>query len=394
MTGVRLAALGLAALVVGCGPDPVADDLGDPTRVIAPEAPSDTPSEIASETRPSDESGVDAGSTPGGREDASVVDAPAHWPDRLVLGIAPVAMNQASAHLRRLEALLADELGIPVITRVAGSRSGVAQDLASGHADVIVGDLFDVVIAHDADAPVEILDADVGDQGPAHRQTAVTIVLQAVRSGVTAEPMVWIASAPDGWCAGPATAVPASDDALQACSAIADAVAELYATSTSAAEVVPTIVRGGDVTILVDASTAAREHYVRDHLARLLPSEVLDEVTIEPAATRRRWLDGLEADLDAVGIVGWTSIAAIGSLSEGTVPVVVGIAPAVPHEVVAVRQGLPHDLVVRIAEGFDAAAATPWAAQALLDLVGVEGWVHPESTTLSTARRVAGHQIP
>lgn len=388
MIGVRVVSLGLIGLIgllVACSAGEVEQNPAEQQATlqddrVAPNGPEGEPA-------------FDDRSAEAGRQQVAAVDTPAHWPDRIVLGVAPVAVNQSSVHLRRLEAFLVDELGIPVVARVAGSSLGVAQDLAAGRADVIVADILDVVVAHGVDEPIVALDADPAATTEASQElaAAVTIVHQSVRSDVMAEPMVWVALAPNRWCDAP-VAVPSEPiGGLQACPAIADAIAQLARNPVPVAEIVPSTIVDGGVTIFLDASSPTRERYAREHLSRLLPPDVLDDVTVDAVGTRRRMIEHLLSATDVVGILRWTTVAAIGPNLEDRALVVVGIATAVPHQVVAVRQGLPQDLVVRIAEAFGVAAATPWAAQALLDLVHVEGWAPPQSSDIATARRVADH---
>ncbi|MEX2561646.1 MAG: hypothetical protein WD358_00180 [Nitriliruptoraceae bacterium] len=387
---MRYAALTLAFIVVACG--------------AAPGTGANEASSNVDEAGSSTAGLGSAGSTgEGGEADAAAEEIgplndarerPEGWPDRVVVGISPLAVNQAAIHLARFETLMSEELAVPVTTRIAGTSATLASDLAAGHSHVAILDLVDAVAARSlAEHLVEDPSAD--DVADARGR----VVLQAIKSRGTAQPAMWVAMQADRWCdADPvALATPLGD--VMVCRDLESRIEAHIETQIAAqlsgqaaigagADVLPDRIAQAGRTVILDASSPARLLYTRAQLFSDVPSDDLEMLNIAVVASARRLLDQLAADTEAAGVVTWSQFTEL-AVADAERPAVVGIAPDVPYEVVVVGGGLPPDLVDAIVAALEAVADTPFGAQALLDLLGVEGWTSVAPSTVETAIRVA-----
>lgn len=339
-----------------------------------------------------------------GNDDTPLI--PDSWPAQLILGLAPTAVTEASPHLRQLEQLLSAELGIAVTTRISGSATAVAADLAAGRSDIAVVGLIDLMLTQ-PEVAARVVAPDDDALEPATTTTHLTIMHQGVRRSAVAEPLMWIAGDDQVWCADEAVVITVRGDEFWVCPELVDAVTALAATSTPG-DLDPVVPRDprlptpstavnrqlpAGVEVVIEGSTIARQRYAWHHVANATPAEPLAGPDVVTVPSRQQLLRELAAQPARLGIARWA--AAHTTAADGDRPlVVVGTAGSVPHEVVAAREGLPADLVAKIVAAWSAVADMPWGAQALLDVTAIEGWIPPDATVVAVAQQVAVEGTP
>ena len=293
-------------------------------------------------------------------------------PDRLVLGLVPAAeVDRVAVAADGLAALLSAELGLPVETTVSGGDAALVAAMRTGRADV---GLFDPI------ALVRAVDED-----------GVVPVLQTVRGGTSSTHTQWMTNDPARFCSTPVVEVEAvevedgeerEDRVLTYCNGTDTAV-----TGPVGEDALARIADGDPVLFVGERSVPG--HYA--------PVTQIQELTgLDP-------LTGLDAQY--VG----EDVESVRAVAAGEVPVGVSADDArtlvedpeagaratvfawsaeLPHDGVAVRDGLPPEFRQRVADAMTTVIGTPEGAAAFAAVYGIEGLVPLDPAGLEVARRV------
>lgn len=286
-------------------------------------------------------------------------------PDRLVLGVVPVAdVDRVVTGADGLASLLSAELGIPVTATVTDSEAGLLGAMRAGRADVgLLG-------------PVTLVRSVEEDE--------VVPILQTVRGGTSTSHTQWMTNDPARFCSTPVVQVTDPEDRLLTyCNGTDTAVA-----GPVGEDALARVADGERIVFVGERSVAG--HYA--------PATQVQELTgLDP-------LTGLDAQF--VG----EDVASVLAVARGEVPVGVGSDDArrttdedpevvaratvfawsaeIPHDGFAVRSGLPAQVRQRVADAMTAVVGTPEGAAAFAAVYAVDGLVPVDPAALDVVRRI------
>lgn len=301
----------------------------------------------------------------GAAQDGAARDAPA--PDRLVLGLVPAAeVDRVVVAADGLAALLSAELGLPVETAVSGGDAALVAAMRTGRADV---GLFDPI------ALVRAVDED-----------GVVPVLQSVRGGTSSTHTQWMTNDPARFCTTPVVEVGDPEDpegrVLTHCNGTDTAV-----TGPVGEEALARIADGDPVLFVGERSVPG--HYAPvtqiQELTGLDPLTGLDAQYVGEDAESVRAVAAGEVP---VGVSADDARMLVEDPEAGARATVFAWSAELPHDGVAVRDGLPAEFRQRVADAMTTVIGTPEGAAAFAAVYGIEGLVPLDPAGLEVARRV------